>query len=506
MDDNNNKQKIIDNIEVCLQEKTLQVFRLQTDEYIAFIETEGTHMFPLYSKVFSLALRAFYKGRFNADISDSKAKEIISHLEVVAYGNTLDYELSNRIYKDDEQIIYDLNSDGEVVWITKGEYSIEILNELYFRRNQFYQSQIKPHLQQNPRRLLYYVEKHFNLKNDNQVKTLAIYLASCFWGNSIQHPILYLQGDMGSSKSTSLRKIEMLVDPKSIDLLGVPKGMDGLELRLADSYFVALDNISYVSKPLSDILCRAVTGGSVTKRMLYENTREISVKIKALIGITSISMVFTEADILDRTLILNLQRLGDNTKTEQAIWDEFNKDMPHILGCCFACIAVALKDKKPVNLEKRIRLYDWEVCCVKIGRALGISDQKTAELLTINQREVNRETLNESVEAQCLIKFMRGRINYKSSVEQLLAKLKDIAEENEINVHLLPKTPNHLSRKLNLVKSCLEYEVGISYDIQNVGSYREIRIEKKTPKTIANIDSQKKKPLKRADRIKNSRR
>lgn len=496
---NKREKNIIANIEVCLKDKSIQVFRLQSEEYLAIITTEGKRMFPLYSKSFSLALRAFYKGRFNTDISESDAKEIISHLEVVAYENTLDYELSNRIYKDDEQIIYDLNNDGEVVWITDGKYSIESLDELIFKRNQFYQNQITPKLQQNPRRLLYYVQKHFNLKNDDQVKLLAIYLASCFWGNSIQYPILYLQGDMGSSKSTSLRKIEMLVDPKRIDLLGVPKGTDGLELRLADSYYMTLDNISYASKSLSDILCRAVTGGSVTKRMLYENTREISVKIRALIGITSISMVFTEADILDRTLIINLQRLGDDTKTEQTIWEEFNKDLPHMLGCCFACIAGALEDKKPVKIENRIRLYDWEECCVKIGRTLGISDQKTAELLTMNQHAVNRETLNESVVAQCLIIFMRGKIYYKSSVEELLAELKKVAEKNAINVHLLPKAPNHLSRKLNLIKPCLEYEAGISYDIRNVGNHREINIEN-SRKITANTDSIKKKPLTRAER------
>lgn len=502
---NKREHEILRNIQTCLEEGQLKAFSIPTEEYFALIEAEGTHMFPLYSKAFSLALRAFYKERFNADINETNAKEIISYLEVVAYRNTLDYELSNRIYKDDEQIIYDLNSDGEVVWVTDGKYSIEHLDDLIFKRNQFYQSQVPPNLQQRPKRLLYYVEKHFNLKNDDQVQILALYLASCFWGNSIQHPILYLQGDMGSSKSTSLRKIEMLVDPKSIDLLGVPKGIDGLELRLADSYYMTLDNISFAPKSLSDILCRAVTGGSVTKRMLYENTREISVKIKALIGITSISMVFTEADILDRTLILNLQRLGDDTKTEQAIWDEFFKDLPRMLGCCFACIAEALEDKEPVQIENKIRLYDWEECCVKIGRTLGISDQKTAELLTKNQHEVNRETLNESVVAQCLIKFMCGKIYHKSSVEKLLAELKKVAEDNAINVHLLPKTPNHLSRKLNLVKPCLEYETGITYDIRNIGNYREITIEN-SRKITASTDSKKRKPIKKADRIRRDHR
>lgn len=63
----------------------------------------------------------------------------------------------------------------------------------------------------------------------------------------------------------------------------MPKGADGLELRLSNSYFVALDNLSSISRNVSDTIARAVTGGSVTKRALYHNTKEIVLDIKALV-------------------------------------------------------------------------------------------------------------------------------------------------------------------------------------------------------------------------------
>ena len=43
------------------------------------------------------------------------------------------------------------------------------------------------------------------------------------------------------SKNTTMRKLEKIIDPKVSDLCGMPKGADGLELRLSNSYFVALD-------------------------------------------------------------------------------------------------------------------------------------------------------------------------------------------------------------------------------------------------------------------------
>lgn len=78
---------------------------------------------------------------------------------------------------------------------------------------------------------------------------------------------------------------------KVSDLCGMPKGADGLELRLSNSYFVALDNLSSISRNVSDTIARAVTGGSVTKRALYHNTKEIVLDIKALVAINGVSLV-----------------------------------------------------------------------------------------------------------------------------------------------------------------------------------------------------------------------
>lgn len=64
---------------------------------------------------------------------------------------------------------------------------------------------------------------------------------------------------------------------------------EAIVLRLSKSYFTCFDNVSFISKAISDLLCSAVTGASDTTRRLYTDTEERIMKLHSIIGITSIN-------------------------------------------------------------------------------------------------------------------------------------------------------------------------------------------------------------------------
>ena len=480
----NDKKSFLDNIKFFLETKVLQVAATPKGEFLAMLKDgERFQMFPLSSKEFKLAFRTYYQKNYHNDLSSSEMEKILYFLESKAYENKLEYELVNRIYNaDNQQIIYDLNKEsGMAVFIEDGECTIAPVDDWLFKRNDMFKNQIEPNLGKSvkPKDLPEYVKRHFNLKNTDEIKLFSMYLVSCFWGLNISHPALFLSSEQGSGKSTFLRKLERLVDPKRIDLIGIPHSADGLELRLSNSYFVALDNLSYVSRSISDILARAITGGSITKRELYENTKEISINIKCVLALNSVSMIFKEPDILDRMFIISLARFkSSENRPETEIWREFEEDIPAILGCCFKCLAIALNDREPIPPVDRIRLADYQDCCIRIGRVLGYSPEEVTQLLFRNQKRVNQEAINECIAAQCLVEFMKKRDSYKGSVSELLHELNMVAKRKFINVSLLPQESNVLSRQINKIKNILELEYGISYTIRNGGAYRVIRINK----------------------------
>lgn len=305
-----------------------------------------------------------------------------------------------------------------------------------------------------------------------------LYLVTAFFGLQISHSLLILTGEKGSSKSTTMRKLEKLIDPKRSDLCGIPKGTDGLELRLANTYFVCLDNLSSINRNISDTIARAVTGGSVTKRALYHNTKEVVLNIKAMIAINGVSVVARESDLLDRSLILELNRISaKKIKSEQELWEEFEQDRPKILGCIFRILSEALYDDEPITVKEKIRLADFHIACIKVGRVLGMTDEEVSELLWENQRKINRHSIDEDMVACCVIELMKNKKSYINSMTGLLGDLNEIATQNSIIGSVLPKTPNHLSNRLSKIRSNLQAEYNITYNIANVGSFKQITIK-----------------------------
>lgn len=476
------KEALIKNLNIAIAEKSIFPIRTSFGAYVCTLRREsGKRTLELHSKDFEMEFRLFYSERFQVSPHQIDMSKVIAHLEMECYKNTLDYELCHRVYNGNNQYIaYDLNQDDETaVWIEDGECSLVQIEDVLFCRSNTFQNQVQPDFDVEPKKLFRFIRKHFNVESRDEVHMLALYLVSCFWGLNINHPILVLIGEKGSSKSTSLRKLERIIDPKTSDLCGIPKGADGLELRLSNSYFCTLDNLSSISRSMSDLLARAATGGSVTKRALYQNTEEIILNIKTILAVNSVSMIVRESDLLDRSLLINLVRIPpEEMKTEEEIWVEFEHDLPQILGCCFQILALALNDRKTIINTEFVRMADFHAVCIRIGKVLGMKEEKVSKLLWNNQRKVNQQTLDEDVVAQCIIAMMGGQKSYKGSVSDLLVELRRIAEKNSISPNYLPKAPNQLSKRLNKIKSNLQQMHGIEYEIVNVGAFKEIRIVK----------------------------
>lgn len=424
-------------------------------------------------------LRKIFLDRYEIFLNNLEIQTLIEYLEIHELTDDTVYEMSCRIYNGKDIWAYELEEKTErCIVITPEEFYIGNVLNVIFKHASDFQDQIEPDWDIEKEEIFGLVHKHFNFKNEKQEKLFLLYLITSFWGLKMNHPLLILTGEKGSSKSTTMRKVEKLLDPKKSDLCGLPKGSDGLELRLANSYFVALDNLSNISRSVSDTIARAVTGGSVTKRKLYQNTKEIVLNIKAVIAINGVSLVARESDLLDRSLILELKRIESRKiKSEEELWKNFEKDRPKFLGCIFQILAEVMYNDEEVEVKEKIRLADFHIACVKVGRVLGMSSEEVSDLLWENQRRVNQKSIDEDIVACCLVELMSRKSEYVNSVTGLLHDLGQIAARNSIVSSTLPKTPNHLSNRLSKVKSNLQAEYNITYDIANVGAFKQITIK-----------------------------
>lgn len=446
--------------------------------YYCAVNLKGRQMnFELDSKEFELEFRTIYRQNFNKQISGQKFEPIREEMRLDAYSNKLDYNLETRIsIQEDGSIVYRLEPEGDTsVWVHDGMVELIETPTMQFKKCASMCSQVLPDLDIDERKLPKLLKRHFHLKK-RYIFILSLYLPCAFAGNEIGHPILMLSGSKGSGKSQVARGISTIVDPQDAALVAIPKNRDDLALRLHNNYMVILDNILSTNRSLSDMLALAVTGGSYTRRALYKNTEEILLSLRTLIVMTGTDIACRENDILDRSILLILERLNpEEIKPEENLNDSFLNDLPSILGCCFKLLAKALNDEEPVTVPKT-RMADSFELMIRIGRALGYEDEKTSQFLWANQSEINSVAISDDVVGACLIEFMQTRDEFQGSVTELLCELKEISLDNGIDRSIFPKQPNVLSRKLNSLKSNLEQEYGLFFDIKNTGAFREITI------------------------------
>ncbi len=426
----------------------LKVVRGNRGEYYCLTDNQqgNTAAYPLYDNEFRKELKKLYYNQFNEVLSVQEVQSAVEIIEIIGTDTTEEVEVCKRVFSNSYQYAYELNrEEGTAVWIEDGEVSIEKTSGIIFRHAANYANQIEPNLKVQPEKLLDYMRKHFNLSSDREIKLLTLYLVTSLWGLRINHPILVLTGEKGSSKSSSFKKLEELIDPKSSELgSGIPRGSDGLEVRLYNGYFVT-----------------------------------IVLDLKAIVAVNGVSLVAKESDLLDRSVILTLKRIApDKVLTEQELWAEFEKDRPKMLGACFNVLAAALNDMEEVQVRNKIRMADFHVACVKVGRVLGIPEEEVSDILWENQKNINQRTLDEDVVALCVIELMQGRKEYVNSMSGLLIDLLDVADSNGMPSTVIPKTANHLRSRLDKTKSNLQSEYGITYHVKNIGTFKEITIKK----------------------------
>ena len=494
--DNNKDKKgtsesVIDAINQMVDEGLLELFLDNYQNLVArVISIDRTIMktMPVKSYTFKIHFQQLIYEKINNVLDKRSLETVYDYLGVLAYKNEKRINVYKRIYYSNDKIIYELDKDKNLtVVISKEGINVTDEEDVFFHHSKYYANQVIPKLESidnvEHKTLLKLIKKHFNLKGDDCL-LFAIYLVSSFLGKGICHPIMSISGQKGSGKSSAIRKFCRLVDPKSIDLGNIPKNEDDLSLKISENYVNSFDNLSYISKSISDLFCKCVTGGTNVRRTLYENSDETTFDLKSIVVLNGIDVIISESDLLDRTVFFHLERLGsDELRTEAELDGEFEKDIPVILALCFSILQLAMTDDVPVDKSAMIRLADFYEWSIRIGRALGYKDETIIKLLQKNQDLVNEQALAENPLAQILLVYMEYVEERTHSVSELLKILKKLALEQQIDVKLLPKQPNVLSRKLNQIKSNLE-RVGLTYKIESKEHNKEITLINARPKRV----------------------
>ncbi|SDD96327.1 CHC2 zinc finger domain-containing protein [Desulfuromonas thiophila] len=156
-------------------------------------------------------------------------------------------------------------------------------------------------------------------------------------------PLLAITGPQGSGKSAAARRIKALVDPSDAPLSLLPRKPDDLDLLLSRSACLALDNLSAIPADMADVLCGVLTGASPQRRRLHSDGDVVTLRADVLLLVTGITALSGRADLLERSIRVDLERIEDGDRRPDDELDaEFERLRPGILGGLYSMLAGGL--------------------------------------------------------------------------------------------------------------------------------------------------------------------
>ncbi|KQU58723.1 hypothetical protein ASG66_17030 [Bacillus sp. Leaf406] len=410
--------------------------------------------------------------------------QAIGVMEMMATYGGVKHNLNLRVAEKENAFYYDLsNKDWAVVKITPNQNEILTKPPLLFTRNKNMRAQVTPNFQGDLKQIL----KHVQIKNPDDQLLYLVYLVTCLIPN-IPHTVLAFSGEKGASKSTSLRMTRQIVDPAVQELLTMPKSIQDLALSLANNYMPCFDNLDGITSAQSDLLCITSTGGGFSKRTLFTDDDETLLELLRCVGMTGINVVVTKPDLIDRSIIIELDRIPQNErKEERVIWDAFERDKASIIGGALRALSQAMEIYPTVQLKELPRMADFTRWGWAIAEALGYGGDKFIKAYTNNRSKANEEAIMSHPVAAAIIALMRDKIHWSGSVAELLKQLEYVSFSEKINIRVksFPKAAHILSRRLKEVKSNLD-ELGITFEIRHTGDQKTVYLYKSSENNIQN--------------------
>mgnify|MGYP001564999919 FL=1 len=455
----------------------VKVFLNNEDPYIV-LPNEPLVAYPLVGGKFRGWLKARYWDLKERGFNGEAFKEVVDTLSAKAYHNGTEIRLWNRVAMVENTIYYDMGDGRRVVKIDKEDWEVTTKAPVVFRRFSQQLPQIDPDREGN----LAEVTKFVNLKNNKDRLLYLTYLVTGL-NPTIPRALLTIYGDQGSAKSTALRITRCIIDPSNAgsnhpsragNLLSPPKDDTDLAGKSSHHYCLYFDNLSYCPDWMSDAFARLITGASFTKRKLYTDSDEVTFSEMPLVGISGITLVAEKPDLLDRLLILEMERISpDKRKTEKEFWKDFELALPKILGGLFTTLSKTLGLIDTLDLGNLPRMADYANFATAVAIALG--SNKEDFLLAFNQNieRQNQSVVDSSPVAQTIILFMEDKNEeWEGSSSQLYSELSERAVTLKLSVggrDGFPKDPKWLWRKIQVVRSNLA-DLGIQV-------HREVRKE-----------------------------
>jgi hypothetical protein len=307
------------------------------------------------------------------------------------------------------------------------------------------------------------LRQFLNVAHDEEFILVVAWLLACFRERG-PYPVLLVNGEQGSAKSTFCALVRSLIDPNSAPLRALPREDRDLFIAANNGHVLAFDNVSGMQAWISDTLCRLSTGGGFAVRKLYSDTDEELFDASRPTILNGIDSVITRPDLADRAIFLTLDPIADTErKPEHELLVAFERERPLIIGALLDGVARGLRELPHTRLDRFPRMADfavWAAACESAFWSAGTF----AVAYRDNRSDIIADVLDADAVASAVITFMetqKGVVTQNASF--LLGALGEIITTQQRKSKGWPDTPRALSSRLRRAAPFLR-KAGIQID------------------------------------------
>ena len=300
------------------------------------------------------------------------------------------------------------------------------------------------------------------------------------------YPILVLQGEQGTAKSTVAKMLKYLLDPSPALLRSCPRNEQDLFIAARHAHVLAFDNLSGLLPWQSDAFCRLATGGAFATRRLFSDGDEVILQAQRPVILNGIDNLMTRHDLIDRSIVLTFLPIPDSARrTDKEMWEHLTAIRPAVLGGLMTAVQSAMANRDRVVLSRLPRMADFAAWVTAAESGLGWEPETFLRAYGRNRDEAIELGLEASPIASHLRTLMDSLSFWNGTATELLEKIRSTMTETEQRARSMPQSPQELSKHLTRLASALR-SIGIEVIGHRQGGtgQRLITITKRTESVV----------------------
>jgi hypothetical protein len=316
-----------------------------------------------------------------------------------------------------------------------------------------------------------------NTATEADFQMLVAWLIGCFHPKG-PYPILILNGEQGSAKSTTARVLRNLIDPANPIARSAPNSEQDLVIAAKHNHVLAFDNLSTIKPMMADAFCRIATGGGFGTRKLHTDSDEMLFSATRPCLLNGIPDLAGRPDLADRAIIVSLPVIPP---TERAFEGEFDKAlnavMPRILAGLLDAVSAALANLASVRLTERPRMADFAKWVSAAEPALGWPQGAFLEAYAANRDAGDRATVEGNPVGLAILKLVQDEIRWSGTMTELKATLRNRYPLLTDDPYSFPRQENKLSAAIRrIVPPLRRMGVEINFARQGQAGERVLKI------------------------------